>query len=253
MTTGTPQPAPEPKTWYRKWWVWILVVAGILVVVGLVAGSSGGGENGTAPTAAPGETATTVPGDVTTTEAVDATTTTTLPPIVAEGSGTGDDVIELELPQSPLVVEFTHEGEGNFAVASLDPTSEMIEILVNEIGPYAGTRGMQFSVGEVVTGLEIMADGDWTYQIRPLFQEPIMSCPVDGQSDDIIILSNFTEVAGTADVTHAGDGNFSILAWGASGNDLLVNEMGPYDGAVAVSAGLVVWDITANGAWSVGC
>jgi len=151
------------------------------------------------------------------------------------------------------VIELTHDGDSNFAAISLDGSFETIDLLVNEIGRYEGTRSMQLTVDEVVSGLEIKANGNWTYQIRPLFQEPFDTCSVEGCSDDIILLADFAESGGAADLTHDGDSNFAVVAWGPNGSDLLVNDIGPYDGTVRVSAGLWVWDITANGNWTVDC
>jgi hypothetical protein len=51
-------------------------------------------------------------------------------------------------------------------------------------------------------------------------------------------------------MTHRGDGNFAIWAYGESGTDLLVNEIGRYDGE-ALLGDAVLLEITANGAWSL--
>ena len=50
------------------------------------------------------------------------------------------------------------------------------------------------------------------------------------------------------------DTNFSIWAWGTDDRDLIVNEIGPYEGTVRVPSGLFVWDITGNGGnWTIDC
>lgn len=244
MTTEAPQPAPTSKNWYQRWWVWTLIVLGVVIVIGVATSDTDSGEGEASATTAVGET---------TTEAEETTTTTTLPSVLAEGNGTGDDVIEFDLPPVPVVIELAHSGDSNFAVISLDASFESIDLLVNEIGPYEGTRGMQFTIDEVVSGLEITADGNWAYQIRPLLQEPTVTCRVEGRGDDVILLADFAESGGAADLTHDGDSNFSVIASGATGRDLLVNEIGPYAGTVRVSAGLFAWDITANGNWTVDC
>jgi len=248
---------PDPgsvKRWYQKWWVWVIIAVVALTAIGLATGSSGSEDAATETTIA-GET--TEAAETTTTVSEETTipdeTSTTLPAILAEGEGQGDDVIKLEIPAVPVVVELTHDGTSNFAVTSLDDSFESIDLLVNEIGPYEGTRGMQLSEDEIVTGLEIMADGNWTYEIRPVAQEPVLSCPVNGRGDDIIVLSNFKDSGRPADLTHDGESNFSIVTYGGFLPDLIVNEIGPYDGTVKVSAEPFVWDITADGAWSIDC
>ena len=55
-----------------------------------------------------------------------------------------------------------------------------------------------------------------------------------------------------ATLTHNGDSNFSVWAWGTT-RDLLVNEIGAYDGTVLVESGLFIWDVSADGDWTVTC
>jgi len=259
-----------PKPWYKKWWIWALVALGVVIVAAALSPTPEDEEAGAVSTTVvtettdAGETTTTATETSTTqapttteapvtTTTVAPTTTTTLPAVIASGEGRGDDVVELDLPVVPVVIELTHNGSSNFAVISLDTDFENIDLLVNTIGVYAGTRGMQIPSDEIVTGLEISADGDWTYEIRPALDEPIRSCGIEETGDDVILLSNFVDTGGAADLTHDGDSNFSIVAWGTDGRDLLVNEIGVYEGTVRVAAGLFLWDISADGTWSIDC
>jgi hypothetical protein len=256
-------PTPAKKPWYKKWWIWVLIALGVLVIAAALTPSSEDEETaaGTttstsevseSTTTAPDETTTTTEAATTTTTTQPPTTTTTLPAILAEGSGRGDDVVELDIPDVAVVIELTHAGSANFAVWSLDPAFEYIDLLVNDIGRYDGTRPMQWDQDETVTGLEISANGDWTYEIRPLMQEPQRSCLVEGSGDSAILLTDFADGGGAADLTNDGDSNFAVWAWG-DGRDLLVNDIGPYQGTVRVSSGLVAWDITATRNWSIDC
>lgn len=179
--------------------------------------------------------------------------TTPPPPILAEGSGVGDNVAKLDLPNVPVVIEFSHSGSSNFAVWSLDSQLGKVDLLVNEIGSYTGTRSMQFDSGEPISGLEIIADGVWTYQIRKLSDEPEQSCRVNGRGDSVIRLNEFKTGNGTATLTHDGSSNFYIWAWSTSDRDLLVNEIGTYSGTVLVTVGHNTWDIGADGAWTISC
>jgi hypothetical protein len=162
-------------------------------------------------------------------------------------------VVSLSLPAEPVVIEFSHDGDSNFYVWSLDESLSSIDLLVNEIGTYNGTRLMQAEADESVTGLEVGADGNWTYEVRRLSQEPNRNCPVVGQGDSVIVLSRFKNTAGTATLTHDGSSNFYIWAWNDTDRDLLVNEIGSYSGTVPVSAGFATWEIGADGKWTVGC
>ena len=181
------------------------------------------------------------------------TTTTTIPGVIDQGTGFGDDVVLLSIPNIPVVIELTHSGSSNFIVWSLDDAFGNVDLVVNEIGSYAGTNAMQFESDEPVAALEIKADGTWTYQIRAVSSEPVVSCPAYGGGDSIVVLSNFRSTGGIATISHTGSSNFIVWAWSSSDRDLLVNEIGAYSGNVVVPSGLDVWEITADGSWSIGC
>ena len=56
----------------------------------------------------------------------------------------------------------------------------------------------------------------------------------------------------TANVSHDGAINFAIIAYGGDvGQDLLVNEVGPYEDEVLISEVAFLLEITADGNWSV--
>ena len=74
-----------------------------------------------------------------------------------------------------------------------------------------------------------------------------------GESDDVVLVFDFSDSGGAATLTHNGDSNFAVWAWGSTGRDLLVNEIGAYDGTVLVESGLVTWDVSADGDWTVIC
>lgn len=260
MTFEAPKPAIL-KPWYTKWWIWVLVVLGVFVAGGiLVALSAVSSETAgstttivASATTSGGATTTTVAEETTTTSTKPVTTSTTLPVVLAAGEGEGDDVVEFTVPNVVVVIELTHDGSANFIVSSFDADFEDIDLLVNEIGDYGGTRAMQWHGNMAIAGLEISADGRWTYEVRELAQEPVQSCLVNGHGDDVVLIDNFLAGGGTANLTHDGESNFIVYTWGTEGNDLLVNEIGVYEGTVRVSEGTSAWDITADGGWTVGC
>jgi hypothetical protein len=176
-----------------------------------------------------------------------------IPGLVQKGSGNGDDVVALSLPNVPVVVEFSHDGSSNFAVWSLDNALGKVDLLVNEIGTYAGTRPMQFDPMEPVSYLEMIADGKWTFEVRELASEPAKVCTVSGSGDDVVRISNFASSSGIATLSHNGSSNFAIWVWDIPDRDLIVNEIGPYVGAVPISAGYTAWDVIADGSWAISC
>ena len=262
----------------RKTWQKVLLIGGgaffALIVFTAIFGDSetSGDAADTTNASVAGETTTTGEPEATTTEPEATTTTpettttatttttttttptTTLPPVLAEGSGQGDDVIEVSIPETAAIVTFTHSGSSNFAVRSLNVAFESIDLMVNTIGNYTGTRPLQFLDDEVVTGFEISADGDWSYVIAPLEEARRASCSTDGTGDDVVILEDFIATGGPATLGFDTDTNFAIRVYGTGGRDLIVNEIGPYEGTVVVPSGMAVWDVTADGgSWTVEC
>lgn len=164
-------------------------------------------------------------------------------------SGTGDDVIEL--PASQGTITATHNGSANFVLTVLDGANAMAELPVNVIGSYEGTTayGLDELSGEAVS-LEIVADGDWEITIAPLANAAEFSESQAAQGDGVYL---YTGGSATWAVSHTGESNFVVVYISESlfGWDLLVNEIGSYDGTVAVTSGPAVVVIIADGEWSL--
>jgi hypothetical protein len=67
-------------------------------------------------------------------------------------SGTGDSVIWVKSGNKAAI---THDGVSNFAITAA--SSSGIDLLVNDIGPYTGTKAI-----DTPAILDITADGNWT-------------------------------------------------------------------------------------------
>ena len=177
--------------------------------------------------------------------------------MLAEGSGSGDDVVAIDIPNTAVIETFTHNGDGNFSVSRLD-SFENIDLLVNTIGGYEGARPVQFDAeydGEGVRGFEITADGDWSYLVAPLSEAEPVDCPLQGRGDDVVAVTNFVSSGGPANLAFDADTNFTISTWtwGLDWHDLIVNEIGPYNGVVMVGSGHSVWDNANGGNWTIDC
>ena len=184
------------------------------------------------------------------------TTTTTLPPVFAEGDGRGDDVVEVVIPSAAAVVTFTHDGSSNFIVRPFDSDFDTGQTLVNVIGRYEGTRPLQLFEGEEVAGFEIQANGNWTFLIENITSARNESCSptaVEGDGDDVVVINDFLGAGGPADITHGGDSNFIVHAYGGGDTSSLVNEIGSYEGTVLVTTDSFLWEFEADGVWSIGC
>jgi len=167
----------------------------------------------------------------------------TFTPVVIEGRG--DDVIDVPVVTDvPVVATLTHAGTSNFAVVSYGESGGRLDLLVNEIGRYEGTVPYNFI--ESPAEFEISADGAWTVTLSDLRDQPVYAGTTTGRGDQVLLV---TADAGRLTATHDGESNFVILAWG-SRRDLLVNDIGAYDGTVRLPEAIAL-EINADGNWTL--
>lgn len=91
-------------------------------------------------------------------------TATPFTPIIL--SGKGQKATDLfYLPQGLVRFELTHNGESNFGVWLMDDQGHKIELLVNEIGTFVGSKAVRIDKsGQFL--LDIDADGTWNIIIK---------------------------------------------------------------------------------------
>jgi hypothetical protein len=163
--------------------------------------------------------------------------------------GRGDSVLEIAKPAGTdvVLIDFRHAGGSNFAVKSLDASLGYIDLLVNTIGNYQGRTLVDAEVGESTKFLEITAGGDWHVEVHPLTAARTFVDAIDGQGDDVV---TFLGDPSVGQLTHGGTSNFAVWHYTTDGSDLLVNEIGGYDGSVPIR-GAGVLEITADGPWRI--
>jgi hypothetical protein len=244
-----------------------MVAAGFTLLIGLGAAFGGGTDDTTSSTSSSDEQ---VESGTTTTSAVNqeqesaapsteapgttrmpttqaSTTSTaalpepTLPSSVVAG-GQGDSITEVPASADSWIVTLTHDGGSNFVVEALDSALNVIDLLVNEIGAYAGV----ILIPDGTARLGITADGAWnaTYESLLAAPEIVAEAPKLGQGDAVLLL--LSENSYVADISHDGESNFVVQTL----DDLLVNEIGSYNGQ-AVIRGRTVVIVTADGNWSI--
>lgn len=204
---------------------------------------SGAGDDSDAEaTTTEAETTTTVP--TTTTTAAPTTTTTEPPPepVVLEGSG--DSVVDFEHPEPGVVwwATISYDGGGNFAVWELDDQLEQLDLLVNEIGSYSGN--VAIGLRGDTAGFEVTAAGPWRIEAKPQEMLRPFDTEVSGTGDDVVA---YLGDPMAAHITHTGESNFAVH----SERDLLVNEIGNYEGTVRFPGGPALVRITADGPWTI--
>ena len=211
------------------------------------------------PTPTPEPTATPVPPTPT---PVPPTPTPVPPPTPVSVSGAGTQLTSAVQLQAGLgIFTLNHDGGSNFIVWFYDQsTGERVDLLVNEIGPWFGSRAFEIpQTGEYL--FEVNADGNWSIDIlqpTPMNAE-VRTKPQEytGSGSQAIYFLNLDSGLHRVTATHNGSSNFVVWAYNsdASGRDLLVNEIGAFNGSVAlqISSGgaYIVLDVQADGDWTI--
>jgi len=185
------------------------------------------------------------------------TPTASLPAAAVTFRGHGDKIISLPsaLGTVAKIVALTTNGQANFIVEPLDSTGSPTGSLVNTIGHYSGTVGLNLDGSSQIAALKVQADGSWVITVA----DPTTarrwsgSGPLTGHGDDVVIVIDAVSSGlNTVNITHKGQANFIVDAWGtSSGSNTLVNEIGNYSGQQVLPSDSVLVVIQADGLWTI--
>lgn len=167
--------------------------------------------------------------------------------------GVGDDVIRVRVTRKPGLIRFTHDGDSNFIVRTLDRRGKVSEYLVNEIGEYDGTVLYNGYGSREVAALSIRADGHWTATFMPVGKARCWcKGTIRGRGDQVLKLTP-TRGLRTMRAVHTGGSNFIVHGHTRLGRfpELLVNEIGRYRGRVVLPTGTRLVTVKADGAWTL--
>ncbi|MGN0517091.1 MAG: hypothetical protein ACI4II_00020 [Acutalibacteraceae bacterium] len=162
-----------------------------------------------------------------------------------KNSGHGDSAIsDIKTGSGLYTIHFKHDGNSNFIVYLYDDKNEK-DIIINEIGNYDGTVLL---TGDNPYMLNIKADGNWSYTIDKL--STTNEIDFSGHGDFVTpIFSGSTSIY---KFTHDGNSNFVVRVYSSKGYDLLINEIGDYNGTQIVEiSGSAFFEINADGKWSI--
>jgi hypothetical protein len=171
-----------------------------------------------------------------------------------ELSGSGNAVPRFSIPEdAAAIATITHAGSENFAVWTIGADGAEHDLLVNIIGDYSGTVLFDEQTGIHSVAFRVDADGSWTITVMPVAQafRWDQAASVTGTGDDVVLVDPPTTGLTTVDITHNGSANFAVWAYGSTGTDLLVNEIGPYAGESLLGDGTFLVEIAADGSWSI--
>lgn len=177
-------------------------------------------------------------------------TATPLPePVMLQGHGKSvTDPFALPAPLSR--VSFTHTGRRNFIVTAYTKDGKE-QLLANTIGAYTGERLL---AGTEPFYLEINADGDWTATVAALGQNDDYARGANGTGDWVSdLFAPPSQGAVPFAFSHTGARNFIVEVHCANSDHLVANEIGQTTGEVVVrfGRGPCIWDVQADGAWTI--
>lgn len=162
-------------------------------------------------------------------------------------TGTGDETVEFHAPDDlASVLHIVHEGQSQFSVTTLDGEGDPIEVLVETEGDYDGSRAINLVLGDVISSISVVADGDWSITATYLGQLERSTGEAAGSGDDVVLM-DIADPSMT--ITHDGEGDFSVFMWTFENQGYVVKETGPVDTTVSVPLGGAVIEIEADGDW----
>lgn len=207
------------------------------------------------PTATPGPTLEPTPtAEPTPTPAPTPEPTPTPAPTPITLTGSGDRVVPFTAPEdAALIARIRYSGGGNFAVWSIASDGSMNDLLVNTIGSYEGTVLFDETFGTHSVAFQVESEGSWSIAVYDASAADTWdtSITLHGSGDYVMQLDQATSGFTVLDATYSGDGNFAVWSYGFDSTDLLINEIGAYDGQSILSEGTFLLEITAEGAWTM--
>jgi hypothetical protein len=169
------------------------------------------------------------------------------PPTVYNGSG--DDIVSITKDPGVAVLQFACPKCSDNTIVTTDGSEQT---LVNEIGSYTGKQLIDVRDGSTTTTVTVKATGAWKMSVASGLGAAKVAAgdaPVAGQGDDVVLMNG---TATKARITNRGQSNFIVyvISIRSPSLDLAVNEVGGYEGTVALGAPAVI-TIKSSGNWTV--
>jgi hypothetical protein len=161
--------------------------------------------------------------------------------------GDGDATITLPVGATAAQVMVEQPGPGALKIQAFDAKDQPAsDVLVDTTGEYNGTTayGLDGDSSDPAVTLKVEADGEWRVLVVPIHYALDL---FDASSGDGVFLYGGPEES--LAVTHDGSGAFVVLEHVDGESNVLVDEVGPFEGVVPISAGPSVISVVADGAW----
>lgn len=239
----------KAKPVYKKTWFWVIMV-GIFLLVVAMGLDWDDRDNTNEPALDAAVAASTNTPDQTLQPSPLSTSTTTPTPKPFEPiliNGQGDDVAREELGSGVFIANIQYKGDSNFSVWT--HAGDDKDLTVNTIGDYEGSHVLWG--GDTI--FEVTASDSWSIEIDTANQLKTINASGHGDTCPGYYIARAND-SGVYQITHNGERNFSVWMYTSTTTDLLVNEIGQYEGKklIELSEGeIVLFQVTANGDWSI--
>ena len=248
-------PVPSSETKQSKFKTSHLIILVLFLFVCFACGPMLAGSNNSSSSSSTAARATAVPRATATLSAPSRLAPTPKPVSL---SARGDDVVDITKWRGPALARISHTGSRNFSVTNYNSNGSSLNLLVNTIGPYSGLLPIDFLAAEETSRFEITADGSWEIELVTLDQIAEIRAPgtFSRRGDYVFMVSGSRAVDLLRVDASQASRNFILRAYGNNGS-LLVNEIAPYTGTVAVppstllDSGSVILVVEATGEWSI--
>ncbi len=140
-------------------------------------------------------------------------------------------------------------------VESYDSAGNKADLFVNTIGIYAGWH--MLPMDKVLNRFEIKSNGQWTVEVQPNISNAVtrITAPATyhGEGDSVLGVTCCAAPApDTAEFIYPLDKNFVVFSYSKDGSkELLVDEIGPYQGTITLPQKLEFIEVKAVGGWDL--
>ncbi len=171
-------------------------------------------------------------------------------------SGSGQEATQtFRLEKGLSIFEMNNQGSNNFIIWLLDSNGNNVELLINEIGSFDSSTAVGIGIGG--NYLLDVKGNSWSVNIKQPRPSSAPSVPKTITGNSHKATEFFTLDGGLTrfNLKYSGNDNFIVWLLDKDGNgiELLVNEIGSFDGSTAIglNEGIYLLDVTGDGNWEI--
>lgn len=170
-------------------------------------------------------------------------------PTIQTVEGSGNQTVAVDQIVSPTLVAVSAAAGAPFTLQPEQAGAPVGPAVVDTVGPLAG----RYLVGVAgpFSSFHVTAEGNWTITLQRLTSAlPLAGgAPAAGQQPDVVSYTDPAAVPVT--ISYEGTGPIRVTAVTGAGAEVLVDQPGPYTGALDAPAGPGFLAVDATGPWTI--